>query len=107
MADRDDVTKRLIELLTRLVAGIRMGEISSILTGIRNDSATNLARAFNCGDRSVWAKDNRKIRKWERTKSFISDISLSTSSMNSMIKSTNLCFNMSSVWKFVIRNEIS
>lgn len=41
------------------------------------------------------------------TKSFISEISLSTSSMNCIIKSTNLCFNISSVWKFVIKNEIS
>lgn len=41
------------------------------------------------------------------TKSFISDISLSTSSMNCIMKSTNLCFNISSVWKFVIKNEIS
>lgn len=41
------------------------------------------------------------------TKSFISEISLSTSSMNSMMKSTSLCFNISSVWKFVIKNEMS
>jgi hypothetical protein len=41
------------------------------------------------------------------TKSFISDISLSTSSINWMMKSTNLCFNMSSVWKLVIRKEMS
>jgi hypothetical protein len=41
------------------------------------------------------------------TKSFISEISLSTSSMNCMIKSTSLCFNISSVWKFVIKKEIS
>lgn len=38
---------------------------------------------------------------------FISLISLSTSSMNSMIKSTNLSFNICSVWKLVIKNEIS
>lgn len=42
-----------------------------------------------------------------RTKSFISDISLSTSSINSMIKSTSLCFNIASVWKLVIKNEMS
>jgi hypothetical protein len=41
------------------------------------------------------------------TKSFISEISLSTSSMNCMMKSTSLCFNISSVWKFVIKKEIS
>lgn len=45
--------------------------------------------------------------KGVRTKSFISEISLSTSSINWIIKSTSLCFNMASVWKFVIRNEIS
>lgn len=39
--------------------------------------------------------------------SFISEISLSTSSMNWIMKSTNLCFNISSVWKFVIKNDIS
>lgn len=27
--------------------------------------------------------------------------------MNCMMKSTNLCFNISSVWKFVIRKEMS
>lgn len=43
----------------------------------------------------------------QHTKSFISEISLSTSSMNCIIKSTNLCFNISSVWKFVIKKEIS
>jgi hypothetical protein len=43
----------------------------------------------------------------ELTKSFISDISLSTSSMNWMMKSTNLCLSISSVWVFVIRKEIS
>lgn len=41
------------------------------------------------------------------TKSFISEISLSTSSMNWMMKSTNLCFSISSVWKLVIRKEMS
>lgn len=41
------------------------------------------------------------------TKSFISEISLSTSSMNWMIKSTSLCLSISSVWKFVIKKEIS
>ena len=41
------------------------------------------------------------------TNSFISEISLSTSSMNWMMKSTSLCFNISSVWKFVIRKEMS
>ena len=46
--------------------------------------------------------------RWgRRTKSFISDISLSTSSMNCIMKSTSLCFSISSVWKFVIKNEIS
>lgn len=32
---------------------------------------------------------------------------MSTSSINSIMKSTSLCFSMSSVWKFVIRKEIS
>jgi len=41
------------------------------------------------------------------TNSFISEISLSTSSINWMIKSTSLCFSISSVWKLVIRNEMS
>lgn len=41
------------------------------------------------------------------TNSFISEISLSTSSMNWIMKSTSLCFNISSVWKFVIRKEMS
>ena len=41
------------------------------------------------------------------TNSFISEISLSTSSMNCMMKSTNLCLSISSVWKFVMRNEMS
>lgn len=41
------------------------------------------------------------------TNSFISEISLSTSSINWMMKSTSLCFNISSVWKFVIKNEMS
>lgn len=41
------------------------------------------------------------------TKSFISEISLSTSSMNCIMKSTSLCFSISSVWKFVIKKEIS
>lgn len=57
------------------------------LTGVRKLSATKRARAFR--------------------KSFISEISLSTSSMNCMIKSTSLCFNISSVWKFVIKKEMS
>lgn len=39
--------------------------------------------------------------------SFIELISLSTSSMNWMIKSTSLCLYMASVWKFVIRKLIS
>lgn len=71
-------------------------------TGVKKDSATNLARAFK--------------------NSFISLISLSTSSINCMMKSTSLCFNIlhelghlpttesnthSSVWKFVIRKDIS
>jgi len=55
--------------------------------GVRNDSATNLARAFK--------------------KSFISEISLSTSSINWMIKSTNLCLSISSVWVFVIKKLMS
>ena len=41
------------------------------------------------------------------TNSFISEISLSTSSINCMMKSTSLCFNISSVWKLVIKNEMS
>ncbi len=49
--------------------------------------------------------------KWgglgRRTNNFISEISLSTSSMNWMMKSTSLCFSISSVWKFVIRKDIS
>ncbi len=56
-------------------------------TGVKNDSATNLARALR--------------------NSFISDISLSTSSMNWMMKSTSLCLSISSVWKFVIRKDMS
>lgn len=43
----------------------------------------------------------------QHTKSFISDISLSTSSMNCIMKSTNLCFSISSVCVFVIRKDIS
>lgn len=42
-----------------------------------------------------------------RTNNFISEISLSTSSMNSMMKSTSLCLSISSVWKLVIRKEMS
>ena len=45
-------------------------------------------------------------RNW-LTNSFISEISLSTSSMNWMMKSTSLCFSISSVWTFVMRNEMS
>lgn len=72
-------------------------------TGVKNDSATNRALALSY---------NRQFRDHISqsrvlTKSFISEISLSTSSMNWMMKSTSLCFNISSVWKFVIRNEIS
>lgn len=55
--------------------------------GVRKDSATKRALAFR--------------------KSFISEISLSTSSMNWIIKSTSLCFSISSVWALVIRNEMS
>jgi len=55
--------------------------------GVKKASATNLALAFK--------------------NSFISDISLSTSSMNWMMKSTSLCLSISSVWKFVMRKEMS
>ena len=47
------------------------------------------------------------VARPQLTNNFISEISLSTSSMNWIIKSTNLCFNISSVWKFVIKNEMS
>jgi len=84
------------------------------LTGVRKDSATNRALAFSCLNVSIKRPHSRQVgtlnggyRNGEHTKSFISDISLSTSSMNCMMKSTSLCFNISSVWKLVIRNEIS
>lgn len=72
-------------------------------TGVKNDSATNRARAFNCDMVSICTTNRCDIR----TKSFISEISLSTSSKNWMINSTNWCFSSCSVWKFVIRNEMS
>ena len=76
-------------------------------TGVRNDSATNLARAFSYPDgQNCASKRERRYLggrlivyegKGVHTKSFISDISLSTSSMNCMMKSTSLCFSISSV----------
>ena len=55
-----------------------------------------------------WERNKGILKtKVRRTKSFISEISLSTSSMNWIIKSTSLCFNIASVWKLVIRNEMS
>lgn len=56
-------------------------------TGVKKDSATNLALAFR--------------------NSFISEISLSTSSINCIMKSTSLCFSISSVCVLVIKKEIS
>lgn len=41
------------------------------------------------------------------TNNFISEISLSTSSINCIMKSTSLCFSISSVWKLVTRKEMS
>jgi hypothetical protein len=76
------------------------------LTGVKKDSATNLALAFNWNGMDQY-QDMEAQGLRNLTKSFISDISLSTSSMNWMIKSTSLCFNISSVWKLVIRKEIS
>ena len=47
------------------------------------------------------------VEKRVHTKSFISEISLSTSSINWIMKSTSLCLSISSTFRFVIRNEIS
>lgn len=65
----------------------RISDQKTSLTGVKKDSATKRALAF---------KNN-----------FISEISLSTSSMNCIMKSTSLCFNISSVCVFVIKNEMS
>lgn len=75
------------------------------LTGVRKDSATNRALAFSY--RSCVSKIKAIIQSYSHTNNFISDISLSTSSINCMIKSTSLCFSISSVWKFVMRKEMS
>lgn len=76
------------------------------LTGVKKLSATKRALAFNC---KLLALDQVSVHALKAilTNSFISEISLSTSSMNCMMKSTSLCFNISSVWKFVIKNEMS
>jgi len=74
-------------------------------TGVKNDSATNLARALSFLNSQHVAPFVQQGTKTENevgkpgvpTKSFISDISLSTSSMNCIMKSTNLCFSISSV----------
>ena len=83
-----------------------------LLTGVKNDSATNLALAFNYIVVSVHSQTDdplgRNLKQaYSLTNSFISDISLSTSSMNCIMKSTSLCFNISSVCTFVIRKEMS
>lgn len=70
--------------------------------GVKKDSATNRAREFSCIRQSRASKSARGC-----TKSFISEISLSTSSMNWMMKSTSLCLSISSVWKLVIKKEMS
>lgn len=72
-------------------------------TGVRKDSATKRALAFNC----VGSASCLQGLPDGLTKSFISEISLSTSSINWMIKSTSLCFNISSVWKLVMRKDMS
>lgn len=72
-------------------------------TGVKKDSATKRARAFNCA--SLASGSTSVVEA--RTNSFISEISLSTSSMNCIMKSTSLCLSISWVWKFVMRNEMS
>jgi len=47
------------------------------------------------------------MRAREFKLSFISLISLSTSSINCIIKSTSLCLSIVSAWKFVMRKEMS
>jgi hypothetical protein len=90
---------------TDTAASLTMG---ITLTGVKKDSATKRARAFNCSRGVSWChrQGEGERREWH-TNSFISEISLSTSSINWMIKSTSLCFSISSVWKFVIKNEMS
>jgi hypothetical protein len=50
-------------------------------TGVRNDSATKRARAFNYCQRCVSSGRTQHAEGWH-TNSFISEISLSTSSIN-------------------------
>ena len=85
-------TRNLIKLYP--IFSLSLPGVARAHTGVRNDSATNRALAFN------WFSQHRgEINQWSRvrTKSFISDISLSTSSMNCMMKSTSLCLSISSV----------
>lgn len=80
--------------------------IAGILTGVKKLSATKRALAFNY---MLLALEQVSVHALKAilTNSFISEISLSTSSINCMMKSTSLCFNISSVWKLVIKNEMS
>lgn len=82
------------------------GGLNVCLTGVRKDSATNLALAFSYSYVSTRGQLGGDVQ-YKHTNSFISEISLSTSSMNSIMKSTSLCFNSSSAWKLVIKKEMS
>lgn len=113
---------QLIELKTMLVS-ISASLNRRVHTGVKKDSATNRARAFNC---ELLASDTAiptSQARVDHTKSFISEISLSTSSIlfnnvsirshqatkrqwgkkegnrtdNWSTKSTSLCFNIDSV----------
>src|SRR3989338_7023181 len=64
--------------------------------------AQKLSNQANCDRNSV-----EHTRARADTESFISEISLSMSCRNWMIKSTSLCLYMVSVWKFVTRKLMS
>ena len=56
---------------------------------------------------TFFRNSSAQILALEFTESFISEISLSISSMKWITKSTSLCLNISSVWKLVMRKLIS
>jgi hypothetical protein len=79
-------------------------------TGPSRDAMTDLAATGAAGGHRRRARRRRTsavIRARALSESFISEISLSTSSMNWMIKSTSLCLSIVSAWALVMRNEMS